>query len=293
MFKVGVHSRVVDDSKIPFLIEIFEILEEYGIEVHVSHKLIDFTQKKRVEIPTNHSFGQFTNISFLDFMISLGGDGTLLDTITYIKGSGVPILGINLGRLGFLATVRKTNFKETLDKIIAKEYSLEERTLVQAISNKPLFGGLDFGLNEFAILKQDTAAMLIIHTYIDGEFLNSYWADGLLVSTPTGSTGYSLSVGGPIVTPNSKTFIVAPISPHHLNVRPLIVSEESNITFKIESRSKNYLVTIDSRYEIVNNSFEFGVKKCDYKIKLFTFKDHHFIETLRKKLNWGFDSRNR
>jgi NAD+ kinase len=227
-----------------------------------------------------------------DIVLSLGGDGTLLDAITYIGDHEIPILGINMGRLGFLATTTQENAENAIDSLYNKAYKIDERTLIKVVSDEDLFNGINFGLNEFTILKRDTSSMIVVHTYIDGEYLNSYWADGLIVSTPTGSTGYSLSCGGPLVLPQSNNFIIAPVSPHNLNVRPMVVSDKSIISFQIEGRSKNFLVSLDSRSKSVAADIKIAVKKEDFKVKLINLKGYNYLQTLRNKLNWGLDMRN-
>jgi NAD+ kinase len=227
-----------------------------------------------------------------DMVLSLGGDGTILNAVTLVKKAEIPICGINLGRLGFMATVEKTRIVEAIEKIKRGEFRVESRSMLQLQSNKDLFDGLNFALNDFTLHKRDTSSMMIIHTYINGDFINSYWADGLIVSTPTGSTGYTLSCGGPIVFPQSTNFVITPVAPHNLNVRPIMISDDSEILFKIEGRSKNYLCTLDSRSTKVTKKIELKVSRNDFDAKIALLDDISFIETIRKKLNWGLDSRN-
>jgi NAD+ kinase len=215
-----------------------------------------------------------------------------LETLTFVREKKIPILGINTGRLGFLATTPTNKIKEAVNALFNGFYTLDERSLIQLESNEDIFNGINFGLNEFTILKRDTSSMIVVRTYIDGEYLNAYWADGLIIATPTGSTGYSLSVGGPVVIPHSKNFIISPVSPHNLNVRPLIVSDNSVISFEIEGRSKNFLVSLDSRSRKVDASIQLAIKKCDFTINLVKLHGENFLNTLRFKLNWGFDTRN-
>jgi NAD+ kinase len=201
-------------------------------------------------------------------------------------------MGINTGRLGFLANTPSDRIKEGVDAVFNGYYELDERTLLQLESDIDIFSGTNIGLNEFTITKRDTSSMIVVHTYINGEYLNSYWADGLIVSTPTGSTGYSLSVGGPVVMPHSNSFIIAPISPHNLNVRPLIVPDDCIISFEIEGRSKNFMVSLDSRSKVVDSSVQMAVHRCNYKVSLIRLNGINFLNTLRAKLNWGLDVRN-
>jgi NAD+ kinase len=228
----------------------------------------------------------------MDFIISIGGDGTLLDTVCLVGERQVPILGINTGRLGFLATVAKNDIEAAIKKLFDGAYSVESRSLVSVSSDIPLFNGFNFGLNEFTIHKRDTSSMITVHTYIDGKYLNSYWADGLIVATPTGSTGYSLSCGGPLISPNARNFVITPVSPHNLNVRPIIVSDESEMSFRIEGRSEKFLISLDSRSTPIDATVKLHVKKAEFSANLVKFEDYNFFDTLRQKLNWGFDMRN-
>ncbi len=226
------------------------------------------------------------------FMISMGGDGTLLESLCYVKNKDIPIVGINFGRLGFLAEIGKNDMKGFVQTLIEKSYHIERRTLIRVSSNEALFGDIPYGLNDFGIHKKDSSAMIKIPTYIDGKFLNTYWADGLIVSTPTGSTAYSLSCGGPIVLPETSNFIITPVAPHNLNVRPIVVSDESVISFEIEGRSDQFLCSLDTRIETIDNKVHLSVRKEDFKIGLLRYQDNDFLKTLRNKLLWGADKRN-
>jgi NAD+ kinase len=228
----------------------------------------------------------------MDFVISVGGDGTLLDAVSLVGELEIPILGFNTGRLGFLATVSKENIAEAIQNLSNGNYQLESRSLISLHCARRLFNGINFGLNEFTIHKRDTSSMITVHTYIDGKYLNSYWADGLIVSTPTGSTGYSLSCGGPLITPGAKNFVITPVSPHNLNVRPIIVSDESEISFEIEGRSDKFLISLDSRSTTISSDMKLIVKKASFSAKLVKLPHYHFFDTLRQKLNWGLDMRN-
>ena len=228
----------------------------------------------------------------IDFAFSIGGDGTLLETVTHIENRQTPILAINAGRLGFMATVPIEKISTSLEKFFNKEYTVSERILVQMNTEDDLFGEDNFALNEFAILKRDSSSMIVIQAYINGEFLNTYWADGLIVSTPTGSTGYSLSCGGPLVMPTTNNFIIAPINPHNLNVRPLIVPDDCTLSFKIEGRSKSFLVSLDYRSKKIGANKEIIVSKANFKTKLIEIEESNYFNVLRNKLNWGLDARN-
>jgi NAD+ kinase len=216
----------------------------------------------------------------------------LLDSVCLVGENEIPILGVNTGRLGFLATVAKENIENSIGELISGSYSIESRSLLKLESDIPLFNGLNFGLNEFTIHKRDTSSMITVHTFINDLYLNSYWADGLIVATPTGSTGYSLSCGGPLITPGARNFVITPVSPHNLNVRPIIVSDDNEISFKIEGRSEKFLISLDSRSTPIDASVKLKVKKAEFSAKLVKFASYSYFDTLRQKLNWGFDMRN-
>ncbi len=290
--KIAIHGRKYNDESIPFIKELFDELNQRGATIIISHVFSDIIRSSK------HRFGNFkvykvkSDLTDVNFVISLGGDGTLLEAVTHVGDLETPILGVNLGRLGFLATTPKDKIKYAIEAIYNDYYKIEERDLIKLVSDQDIFNGLNFALNEVTILKKDTSSMIVVHTYIDGEYLNSYWADGLIVSTPTGSTGYSLSCGGPLVLPQSKNLIITPVSPHNLNVRPMIVSNNSVISFEIEGRSKNFLVSLDSRSYTVDASIQLAVRKEDFCAKLVKLDAYNFLDTLRQKLNWGLDVRN-
>ncbi len=223
---------------------------------------------------------------------SIGGDGTFLETLSHVGAKEIPILGINTGRLGFLATLSPEEVPQALQHVLSNEYTIEDRYLVSVDAEIDLFKGKDFGLNEVGIMKTDSSSMIQIKTFLDGNYLNTYWADGIIVSTATGSTGYSLSVGGPIVIPTSDSFIIAPVSPHNLNVRPLIVSSDSVLKFEVSSRSHNFLISIDSRSRVIDSKISIEVKKAAFSGKIVKIPGDDFLQTLRNKLNWGLDVRN-
>lgn len=290
--KVALHGLALRAEFFPQIISLFQLLEAAGIEVFVTRPFDK--QLRQIE---KHSLKYWVlenaeDFSDLDFFMSIGGDGTLLDTVCVVGGLEIPILGLNTGRLGFLATVAKDKIEEALDHLVTGNYQIESRTLLSLESNRKLFHGLNFALNEFTIHKRDTSSMITVHTYIDGKYLNSYWADGLIVSTPTGSTGYSLSCGGPLITPGAKNFVITPVSPHNLNVRPIIVSDDSEISFEIEGRTDKFMISLDSRSTSISADLKLSVKKEKFSAKLVKLPHYHFFDTLRQKLNWGFDMRN-
>ena len=232
------------------------------------------------------------SIRKFDFIITLGGDGTILDASTEVRDSGIPILGINAGRLGFLASTEKTFIRGAIGLLQRGMYTIDERILLKLESNIPLFGELPFALNDCTLLKRDTSSMIVIHAYVNGAYLGSYWADGIIVSTPTGSTGYSLSCGGPIVFPGSGNFVITPVAPHNLNVRPIVISDSSVVSFEVEGRADSFLCTLDSRFENVGSKHQLAVRKADFKVRFVQLQDRSFLRTLQGKMGWGRDNRN-
>jgi len=237
----------------------------------------------------NEEFGDGVGV---DFLFSLGGDGTLLEASMIIGASGIPIVGINLGRLGFLASIEKKYIAQTIDKLVNGEYSLEKRSLLHFKSNESQFAPFPYALNDMTLIKRDHSSMVVIHAAVNGEFLNSYWADGVILSTPTGSTGYNLSCGGPILMPTAENFIITPIAPHNLSVRPLVVPDNSTIEFTIEGRGENFLCTMDSRHEVISQKTKITVKRAPFDINLVKLPKITFMKTMRDKLQWGRDARN-
>lgn len=227
-----------------------------------------------------------------EVVITMGGDGTILSAVTMIKELEIPILGMNLGRLGFLASIEQQRIEEAIDLYLAGKYTLSERAMLELDATPNTFGKENHALNDFTIMKRDNNSMIVLHTYVDGVFLNSYWADGLIVSTPTGSTGYNLSCGGPIMFPTSDNFILTPVAPHNLNVRPVVLPSKHELSFKIEGRSENYLCTLDSRSTTVTADVELRIRKNKFITKLIQLDGENFMKTIRHKLNWGLDKRN-
>jgi NAD+ kinase len=290
--KITLHGLNFEPEFKPYIQHLINILDQEGFETFVTHAFHRTLHKLGLDAKGTQVLGTREELQDMDFVISVGGDGTLLDAVCYVGAYETPILGINTGRMGFLATIAKDDIAHAIQVLIDKKYSLEDRSLVRLESEPSLFGGINFGLNEFTIHKRDTSSMITVHTYIDGEYLNSYWADGLIISTPTGSTGYSLSCGGPLISPLAKNFVITPVSPHNLNVRPMVVSDESEISFKIEGRSQKFLVSLDSRSTPIDASVGLKIKKESFVTKLVKCHNYSFFDTLRQKLNWGFDMRN-
>lgn len=290
--KIGVHGKEFNRQTVPLIEKVFETLTVNKVEIFVSKKFEKYLKAPAFKKFKWKSYSEGQDLKKLDTFLSIGGDGTLLESITHIGNNQTPILGINTGRLGFLATISREEVETALTKVLKGAFTLDKRALLRLESNKKLFGKLNFALNDFTIVKKDSSSMITVHTYIDGEFLNSYWADGLIVSTPTGSTGYSLSCGGPLVFPGSGNFIITPVSPHNLTVRPIIVSDNSKLSFEVEGRSKEFLVSMDSRIAVVDESVKLTVVKERFKANLICLEGQHYFKTLRQKLNWGLDIRN-
>ncbi|MCK9421436.1 MAG: NAD kinase [Bacteroidales bacterium] len=228
----------------------------------------------------------------VDFLFSIGGDGTILDAIRVIGDSGIPVAGINLGRLGFLSGISKEQILPALSAISQGKYLLEERSMLQLVTPSNLFGGTNFALNELTVYKPNVTTILTIKTWINGEFLNTYWGDGLIVATPTGSTAYSLSCTGPILTPDTESFVITPIANHNLTVRPIVVRDDCEIRIRVDGKGNEFLVSLDSRFEKLQNSIELVIRKAGFKIHLLRLPEKDFFQTIREKLNWGLDNRN-
>ena len=269
-------------------------LEDHGAQIYFFEPFLDFVRESLEE---EFSFsGSFTNSDDLpvnaDYMLSIGGDGTFLEAATIVRNKDIPIAGINAGRLGFLADIAQEEISTAIDSISHGLYNTEERTLIQLRTDQELFGDFNFALNELTVHKRDDSSMIKIKAFLDGEYLNTYWTDGLIVSTPTGSTAYSLSVGGPLVVPDANDFIIAPIAPHNLTVRPLVYPDRQELTLQMEGRGGHILVSLDSRSVVVESGLELKISKAPFVVKTLRLKDHSFYNTLRTKLMWGADKRN-
>ncbi len=293
--KFAIHGRAFAETSRTYIAEIFKELALHKVQYQISEVFADILQKSEIEFNADKTYSNPDTLDFNDLALSIGGDGSFLETLEFVARKSTPVLGINFGRLGFLTDIEPQNIKKTISDLVAHNYAIDERIMLKAEASSELFEmGMNFALNEIAISKTDTSSMIVIHAYVDGQFLNSYWADGLMVATPTGSTGYSLSCGGPLVMPDSENFIITPICPHNLFVRPIIVSSKSTITLKVETRSNNFLLSMDSRARIIGNEIgEITVSFEECKAKLVKMAGSEFFTILRKKLKWGEDVRNR
>lgn len=289
---IAVYARNSKDNHPDYIEQLLNLSEKEKFKVIVYKAYAEYINS---EFNKSHNLQTFSNseelIAKADYVISLGGDGTMLETLEFVRKSGIPVLGVNTGRLGFLATVYKHDFERAIQLLTKEKFTLDKRELIELENPQSCFEEVNYALNEFTIHKKESGAMINIDTYVDGIFLNSYFADGLIISTPTGSTAYSLSCGGPIMVPDSDNFIITPIAPHNLNVRPIVISNNKTISFKVTGRIDNFNVSLDSRSKTIQNNSELTIKKADFRFNMICLEGQHFFETLRNKLLWGIDKR--
>lgn len=291
--KVAIYSRLIEYEQLSEVQHLFDELIRQNLQPVIHQPFLE-KLGSAISLPPNiSSFRESGDLDeSIEFLISLGGDGTLLDTVSLVRDKNIPILGINFGRLGFLASIGKEDLTTAVTSLVNRTFVVDKRSMIHLDANKPLFGDVPYGLNEFSIHKTDASPMIKIHTYLNGEFLNTYWADGLIVATPTGSTGYSLSCSGPVVFPESASFVITPVAPHNLNVRPIVVPDNNIISFEVEGRTENFLCALDSRKEIVDKQVQLAVRIEAFTLSLIRLNENNFLQTLRNKLSWGFDTRN-
>lgn len=292
--KLAIYGRNTEKSETATLERFFASLQELKIPYVLEEK---FSAQLSQLIYIDPAINTFSNAEDLlaqeaTHVISFGGDGTLLETLHFIKNSGIAVMGINMGRLGFLSNIPKEYACEALQSLVKGHYRYEKRTLLELKSSNQVFHPNHFALNDFTIHKRDTGSMITIDTYLNGEFFTSYWADGIIVATPTGSTAYSLSCGGPIIFPDSSNFVITPVAPHNLNIRPIVVADSTIISFRVRGRGANHLISLDSRYEIIDYVQEIAIQKAPFFFNLIKLNNQNFIDTLREKLKWGLDNRN-
>lgn len=293
--KVAIYGKYYLNSTEPIINDIFLFFSNNGVEMIIESAFLKILHEKKIIQKKYKTFSSHTELdNSFNMLISIGGDGTILRAAALVRNSGVPILGINAGRLGFLATVQKENIAEFMQFIIDKKYTISRRTLLSltCTPTNEAIEEINFAMNEVSVSRKDTTSMITVETYLNNEFLNSYWADGLIIATPTGSTGYSMSCGGPILTPNVSSFVITPIAPHNLNARPLVVPDDTEIRLKVSGREKNYLVSLDSRITSVKNETILIIKKTPFQINMVEIPEETFLKTLRNKLFWGEDRRN-
>ncbi len=291
--KIALFATYFSEEHEEYYMELLGRLSYHNFTITIYRPFYEQLVQKHLVSPDTETFENNQELrNGVDYLFSIGGDGTLLKTISLIKDSEIPILGFNTGRLGFLSSISKDEISEAITNILDKRFIIERRSLIKIETPPNLFGENNFALNEITVHKRDSSSMIHIHAYINNVFLNTYWADGLIISTPTGSTAYSLSCGGPILTPDSANFIITPIAIHNLTVRPIVVPDNVTIKLKIEGRIDNYLVTLDSNNVVTSSSIELEIKKENFQIKLVNFPNKPFFSTIREKLMWGWDKRN-
>ena len=292
--KAAIFGKNYNESFKDSIIEFFKIIKEFKYEILIYEPYYKFIKEFSGFNPKpdklfNKSFSKEDEI---DIVFSIGGDGTFLESVSYVRNLEIPIVGINSGRVGFLANISQEEIPTALQSIHEKKYSIEDRTLLEINSDKDIFKSFNFALNEITVQKRDSGSMITIKVFLNGEFVNTYWADGLILSTPTGSTAYSLSLGGPIVVPGSQNFILTPIAPHNLTVRPIVVPDDNEITIEVAGRTDNYLVSADYKSEIVEKNTKLSIKAANFKVKTIRIENHTFFNNIRDKLMWGLDKRN-
>tara|TARA_R110000868_G_scaffold1635_12_gene13158 strand:- start:3984 stop:4865 length:882 start_codon:yes stop_codon:yes gene_type:complete len=292
--KVAIYGLTCQNSALDYIVELLDELHNENAEIYFEQDFYKLIMAKR----DIGEFPIFTDIHGLDttfdMFVSFGGDGTILRATTYVRDLGIPIVGVNTGRLGFLSTFRKEEVRKVVKEFVSGAYTIVERSLVEVSdrSNIPEFKTLNFALNEITVSRKDTTSMITVETHLNDEYLTSYWADGLIVATPTGSTGYSLSCGGPVIAPTAKSLILTPIAPHNLNARPLVISDDTLIRLKVSGREESHLVSLDSRIATVASGKEIFIRKAPFTIKMIEYTSESFLKTLRNKLLWGEDKRN-
>ena len=293
--KVAIYGQYYQNSTEPIIKNIFVFFNRNNVEMIIEADFLKLLYEKKIVEREYKTFSSYTELdNSFDMLLSIGGDGTILRAATLVRDSGIPILGVNAGRLGFLASVQKENIENFLQYVIEKKYTISPRSLLslQSIPENPDIQNINFAMNEISVSRKDTTSMITIETSLNGEYLNSYWADGLIIATPTGSTGYSLSCGGPILTPDVESFVITPIAPHNLNARPLVIPDTTEIRLKVTGREEFYLISLDSRIASVRNESVLIIKKTPFKINMVEIPEETFLKTLRNKLLWGEDKRN-
>lgn len=292
--KVALYGQILQEDVFTYVCELLDELRSSGAEVSVEQNFLHIL-KEEGELEDYPSFSETEGLdSSFDLLVSFGGDGTILRAVTFIRDMGIPIVGVNTGRLGFLSTFRKEEVRKLVREFVAGNFIIRARNLVEVHADYdiPEFGDMRFALNEVAISRKDTTSMITVETYLNDEYLTSYWADGLIIATPTGSTGYSLSCGGPVIVPGVQALAITPIAPHNLNARPLVISDDTVIRMKVSGREDHHLVSLDSRIATLENGREIVVKKAPFQVRMIEYNSESFLKTIRKKLLWGQDRRN-
>ena len=292
--KIAIYAQIYQTEAIDYVVELLDECKNVDAEVSIESDFYEQLSAAR-QIDNYTTFDREVGLdSSFEMFVSFGGDGTILRAITYVRDLGIPIVGVNTGRLGFLSTLKKEEVRRVVTEFLSGGYSIDERSLVEvnADFDIPEFKDMNYALNEVSVSRKDTTSMITVETHLNNEYLTSYWADGLIVSTPTGSTGYSLSCGGPVILPGVQSLVITPIAPHNLNARPLVISDDTIIRLKVSGREENHLVSLDSRIATIENGKEITIKKAPFKIKMIAYTSESFLETIRNKLLWGQDKRN-
>ncbi len=291
--RVAIYGRKITKQSSAYFIELLKQFDDFGWKAILEEELKSALIAKIGISDKYETFKSYNDFkSGIDLTVSMGGDGTFLKSVSYIRDSGVPIMGINMGRLGFLANISKDQLHRTLTQVKEKKYDFQKRSLLRVFTEEDIFGEENFALNELTLHKKDTASMITVHASLDNKYLNAYWADGLIVATPTGSTAYSLSCAGPIITPGCQVHILTPIAPHNLNVRPVVVPDHLPIQLSVEGRDRTYLLSLDGNSKSIKQGEEIVVKKAEFMINVIKFEDNNFLDTIRNKMLWGIDTRN-
>ncbi len=293
--KIGIYGQFYHENSGIYVQQLLDILDQKGIEVIIEVNFLKLINQNEEISKTYSHFSTFEELdSSYDLFFSIGGDGTILQTVTYIRDLNIPIVGINTGRLGFLATVQKERIASSIEEILNKNYTISQRSLITitATGHEEELGPLNFALNEVTVSRKNSTSMISVVTSLNGEKLTNFWADGLIISTPTGSTGYSLSCGGPVIMPDTPSFIITPIAPHNLNARPLVVPDDTEIMITVSGREDSHLISMDSRIATLPVETPITLRKAKFSIPLVVLDEDTFLNTLRKKLLWGEDKRN-
>lgn len=291
--KIAIYGKPYKNRLNESVPRLIKLIEKAGFTMAIYERYAEYLNEKEILGGQYATFSRRdVNIHDYTCLVSIGGDGTLLDTVTIIGDSGVPVIGINAGRLGFISSISIDEFEAVLETLKTDSFECDNRSLIQVETERQVFGDCNFALNELTIHKKDTSSMIKIETFLDEEILNTYWADGLIISTPTGSTAYNLSCGGPIIVPGSENVVVTPIAPHNLTVRPVVVSNDSKLRLKVHGRGDSFLITLDSRSDVIYPDEEIYVSRAPFYFRLIQPEGHSFISAMRNKLAWGLDKRN-
>lgn len=292
--KIAIYGQYYQNDTRPIIRDIFVFLNQKKVQLIIEYNFLQVLYQEQIITKSYETFVSSNELIDVDLLLSIGGDGTILRAVTYVRDTGIPILGVNAGRLGFLAKVQKENIESLLETILNKKYAISNRSMLcleTSVANEHI-ANTPFALNEITVSRKDTTAMITIETYLNGEYLTSYWADGLIISTPTGSTGYSLSCGGPVLMPTVNSLVLTPIAPHNLNARPLVIPNTTEIMLKVQSREPQYLVSLDSRIATLQGETTLHIKRNSFDVQMVELPEETFIKTLRQKLLWGEDKRN-